>query len=117
MAERKINSSNSLNESWLEERCVLNKVLKLTGKRWVPEILLLVENGQNRFSSLKDNLPGISDNVLSTSLTELTSQGLIHKEIFAEVPLRVEYELTDSGKELARHLHALCQWGKLHIES
>ena len=116
MGERKFSSTNFLNETFLEEKCVLNKVIKIIGKRWVPEILLLIEEDINRFSTLKECLEGISDNVLSTSLNELVRLDIIKKRMYQEVPIRVEYYLSESGLGLVEHLHAICQWGKAHVE-
>lgn len=97
-------------------RCVLNKVLKLTGKRWLAEILLLIENDVNRFSQLKSNLKGISDNVLSANLNELMKAKLLTKTIYQQVPMKVEYRLSSSGKKLLVLLHKLCEWGKENLE-
>lgn len=116
MAKRKENSSNFLNETFLEQHCVLNKVLALVGKRWVTEILLLVEKQVNRFSELKIHLAGISDNVLSDSLTRLVKAGLLQKIIHQQVPQKVEYQLSKSGKTLVIQLHGLCEWGRVHVE-
>jgi DNA-binding HxlR family transcriptional regulator len=112
----KLNSSNQINEKLLEERCVLNKILKLTGKRWLAEILLLIESGVNRFSSLKNDMDGISDHVLSQNLNVLLSAGLLTKTTDQQVPVKVEYHLSQSGKELLVLLHGLCSWGKKYIE-
>lgn len=117
MSERKLTSTNLLNEAFLEERCVLNKVLKLASQRWAAEILLLTEIEPVRFSQLKLQLVGISDMALSRGLTELLAAGLLSKTVFQEVPVRVEYQLTRGGQELVGLLHALCQWGKLHVET
>jgi len=117
MTVKKTNSSNHANEILLEERCVINKVLKFIGKRWVAEILLLVEKDVNRFSQLKSNLEGISDNVLSSNLTALCKFGLLHKKIHEQVPLKVEYFLTTSGLQIMLQLHGLCTWGKRNIET
>ena len=114
---KKSNSSNQINQLLLEERCVLNKVLKLIGKRWLAEILLLLEADVNRFSQLKTNLEGISDNVLSINLNELRKAKLLSKTIYQQVPLKVEYHLTGSGKELLVLLHGLCSWGNENVES
>src|SRR2546428_1975732 len=97
MGKRKINSTNLVNEAFLEERCVLNKVVKIIGKRWVVEILLLIEKDFCRFSVLKEMLDGISDNVLSTNLNELVTSGFLQKKIYQQVPLKVEYSLSESG--------------------
>lgn len=116
MAIKKVNSSNRANELLLEERCVLNKVLRLTGKRWLAEILLLVENDVNRFSQLKANLKGISDHILSKNLNSLCTSGLLTKKIYQQVPLKVEYHLSPEGRTLLVQLHGLCAWGKKNIE-
>jgi DNA-binding HxlR family transcriptional regulator len=116
MALRKINSTNAINETFLQEKCILNKVLKIVGKRWVSEILLLVEKDILRFSEIKESLDGVSDNVLSQSLNELVNSGLLQKKIFQQVPLKVEYSLSKRGKSLVHQLHQLCQWGKQNVE-
>ena len=116
MGAKKRNSSNQINELLLEDRCVLNKVLKLTGKRWLAEILLLIEQDINRFSQLKTNMKGITDNVLSNNLNALLSAGLVTKKIYQQVPLKVEYHLSPSGIKLLVLLHGLCGWGKENIE-
>lgn len=115
MSKKKLNSTNTLNEYYLDERCTLNKVLRIVGKRWVSEILVLIKLDVSRFSNLKESLNGISDNVLSNVLNELVTAKLIEKEIFNEVPLRVEYRITDSGLTLVKVLHELCDWGKKNI--
>lgn len=116
MALQKSNSSNRINELLLEERCVLTKVLKLAGKRWLAEILLLIEKDVNRFSTLKSNLGGISDHILSKNLNVLCSSGLLTKSIYQQIPIRVEYELSVSGRDFLILLHGLCNWGKENVE-
>jgi DNA-binding HxlR family transcriptional regulator len=116
MAARKINSTNFANETFLEDRCVLNKVIKIIGKRWVPKILLMIEKDVRRFSALKEQLEGISDNVLGQSLNGLVKMNLLQKKIYNEVPLKVEYNLSAAGQTLMVQLHQLCSWGRLHVE-
>ena len=115
VSKKKLSSTNSLNEFYLDERCTLNKVLKIIGKRWVSEILVLIGQDVSRFSQLKECLTGISDNVLSSVLNELVKSKLIEKEIFQQVPLRVEYHITPGGADLTAVMHQLCNWGKRHI--
>jgi DNA-binding HxlR family transcriptional regulator len=115
MSIKKISSTNTLNELYLDERCTLNKVLRIIGKRWVSEILVLIKQDVSRFSYLKECLNGISDNVLSNVLNELVKADLIEKNIFNEVPLKVEYNITASGLELVNVMHELCNWGKKNI--
>ena len=115
MANKKITSTNAMNRDFVEDRCTLNKVLRIIGKRWVAEVLVLIRNDVSRFSQLKECLAGISDNVLATVLSELVKEALIEKQIFGEIPVRVEYKVTGKGRELTDLMSMLCKWGKLHI--
>jgi len=112
MSLRKTTSTNFQNEIFLDEKCVLNKVFKIIGKRWISEILLLIEKDVRRFTTIKDRLGGISDNVLSDCLSKLVRVNILEKKIYQEAPLKVEYYLTDSGRHLVGLLHNLCHWGK-----
>jgi DNA-binding HxlR family transcriptional regulator len=115
MANKKLTSTNAMNRDFLEDRCTLNKVLRIIGKRWVAEVLVLIRNDVRRFSQLKECLAGVSDNVLSTVLNELVKEGLVEKQIFSEIPVRVEYKVTGKGEELTDLMSSLCKWGKKHI--
>lgn len=112
MSSRKTSSTNFQNEIFLDEKCVLNKVFNIIGKRWMSEILLLIEKDVRRFTTIKDRLGGISDNVLSDCLNKLVGVSILEKKIYQQVPLKVEYYLTDSGQRLIELLHNLCHWGK-----
>lgn len=115
MSIKKFNSTNTLNEFYLDERCTLNKVLRIIGKRWVSEIIVLIKQDVSRFSDLKECLNGISDNVLANVLNELVKAELIEKEIVKDIPIKVEYHITKSGLELVNVMRDLCTWGKKHI--
>jgi DNA-binding HxlR family transcriptional regulator len=80
-------------------------ILKLLSKKWTIEILLALRSGA-RFSELKWSL-GISAKTLSARLQEFTKRGLIIKTIYAEVPVRVEYSLTEKGAKLAQIITAI----------
>jgi DNA-binding HxlR family transcriptional regulator len=114
MSLRKISSTNFQNEIFLDQKCVLNKVFKIIGKRWMSEILLLIEKDVCRFTTIKERLVGISDNVLSDCLNKLVGVNILEKKIYQQVPLKVEYYLTDSGRHLIELLHSLCRWGKTY---
>ena len=114
---KKINSSNNIHANLLDERCVVNTVMKIIGKRWMAEIIFLIENKINRFSTMKQELSGVSDQVLHTHLSLLHHYNVVEKVIHQQIPLKVEYSLTASGQALANHLHALCAWGKVNIEN
>jgi DNA-binding HxlR family transcriptional regulator len=112
MQERKTNSSNYLNQSFLQQKCALNELIYLLSKRWVTEVLFAIEEGNNRFSSLKDDLKFISDHILADRLRLLESNLFISKKIFNEIPLRVEYTLTEKGVELSSILGGLCDFAE-----
>jgi DNA-binding HxlR family transcriptional regulator len=110
MTERKLSSSNFSNQAFLEERCSLNELLNLLSKRWMTETILGIEEGINRFTSLKEELKFISDHILANRLRLLEDYKLIAKESFNEIPPRVEYTLTKSGKELCSLLDRFCNF-------
>ena len=110
MTNRKLSSTNYSNQVFLEERCSLNELINLLSKRWITEILFSSEEGNNRFTTLKEELKNISDNILADRLKLLEEYKLISKESFNEIPPRVEYTLTDTGHELSRLLDELCNF-------
>lgn len=112
MKERKTNSTNYLNQSFLEEKCALNELLFFLSKRWSTEILFCIEEGNNRFSGIKEELVHISDHILSDRLKLLEREGLISKRYFNVVPPRVEYSLTKRGMELSDLLDKLCKFAE-----
>ena len=112
MKERKTNSTNYLNQSFLEEKCPLNELLFFLSKRWSTDILFCIEEGNNRFSGIKEELMHISDHILSDRLKLLEKEGLISKRYFNVVPPRVEYSLTDRGRELSELLDKLCKFAE-----
>jgi DNA-binding HxlR family transcriptional regulator len=108
MAERKLNSTNYLNQSFLEEKCELNELLYLLSKRWLCETLFSIEEGHSRFTSIKEDLQYISDHILSDRLRQLERYGLVTRQSLDTVPPRVEYTITEKGMELSAHLDRLC---------
>jgi DNA-binding HxlR family transcriptional regulator len=112
MAERKTTSSNYLNQSFLEEKCALNELIYLLSKRWITEVLFSIEEGNNRFSNIKEDLRLISDHILADRLKLLENNGFITKIIAPDIHQRVEYNLTDKGKELSAMLETLCNFAE-----
>lgn len=110
MTNRKISSTNYSNQAFLAERCTLNELINLLSKRWITEVLFSIEEGNNRFTMLKDVLQHISDNILADRLKLLEEYKLISKESFNEMPPRVEYTLTNTGHELSNLLGELCDF-------
>lgn len=108
--ERKTSSTNYRNQSFLEGKCSLNELLDLVSKRWISEVLFCIEEGNNRFKNIREELKFISDTILADRLKLLEKYGLITKEYFDEVPPRVEYALTVNGLELCRLLEMMCDF-------
>jgi DNA-binding HxlR family transcriptional regulator len=108
MIKRKITSTNYINQSFLENKCPLNELLFLLSKRWTTDILFCIEEGNNRFSGIKEELKQISDHILADRLKSLEAAALIKKGIFYVVPPRIEYSLTERGRELCEMLDGMC---------
>jgi DNA-binding HxlR family transcriptional regulator len=112
MAERKLSSTNFYNQSFLEEKCALNELINLLSKRWMTEVLFSIEEGNLRFTSLKDDLEHISDHILADRLRFLEQHELIHKSYVPGNPPRTEYTLTSKGTELSELLGGLCDFAE-----
>lgn len=92
--------------------CKAAPILEWLGNKWTLAVLMKIsENEPVRFNELYRNIPSISEKVLSQTLKQLTTDGLIRRELFADVPPRVEYTMTDFGKSLLPHVESLINWG------
>ncbi len=112
---RKENSTNSRNERTINAVCGTAHALSIIGGRWKPTILhhLLVSE-KLRFGELRDQIRGISERMLVLQLRELEADGIITRMVYAEVPPRVEYALTDVGLSMREMLESISQWGMMH---
>jgi len=89
----------------------LHEAVELIGKRWSGAIIVvLLEGGAMRFSEIAQAIPQLSDRLLSERMKELESRGIVERRVHSDAPVRVEYELTDMGRELAPALHQLKSW-------
>lgn len=92
-------------------------MLEWLGNKWTLVVLVKIsENEPVRFNELFRNIPSVSEKVLSQVLKQLTVDGIIQREIFPDVPPRVEYSVTDLGKTLLPHVDALIKWGQENFE-
>lgn len=114
MAQRKENSTNSLNRKYITTDCNLTYSICLVGGRWKLLILCKLENGKLRFSALRNEICNITERMLTLQLRELESDGIVKRTVYAEVPPRVEYELTEMGTELIPIWKQLSNWGAKH---
>ncbi len=92
-------------------KCPVETTLKLIGDKWKILIIRDLLNGTRRFGELKKVCSGISQKVLTTNLRAMEDDGLVQRKVYAEVPPRVEYTLTDVGYSLAPVLNAMASWG------
>lgn len=93
------------------EDCPFRTVMDRLGDKWsVLIILILWEKGKLRFGELHERIDGISIKVLTSSLKTLEKDKFISREVYAEVPPRVEYQLTELGKELVPYIQQLSEW-------
>jgi DNA-binding HxlR family transcriptional regulator len=88
----------------------------ITG-RWKLEILWLLNQRMHRFGELRRGIPGITQHMLTTQLRELEADGMVKRTIYAEVPPRVEYEITERARTLKPVFAALLKWAKLHAST
>ena len=116
MTERKTSSTNYRNQSFLEEKCSLNELLDLVSKRWFSDVLFCIQEGNNRFKLIKDDLKYISDTILSDRLKLLERYSLITRIDYDEIPPKVEYSLSDYGRTFIPVMQSMAQWGLVHLE-
>jgi DNA-binding HxlR family transcriptional regulator len=100
-----------------EYTCSVELTLDILGGKWKSLILWhLSDLGTLRFSEVKKTLPGITQKMLTQQLRELESDGMILRKIYAQVPPKVEYSLTEEGRSLMPILSTMCKWGTEYYE-
>src|SRR5579872_1812579 len=90
------------------------RALKVISGRWKAIILYYLFDGPLRLSQLKQFMPEISQKVLIQQLREMEAHGIVHREVFRQVPPRVDYSATPLGFSFEPVLLALCKWGRQH---
>jgi DNA-binding HxlR family transcriptional regulator len=98
------------NEIETKEGCLAN-ALRILGNKWSALILRDLSDGPQRFGELEKSLQGISPRTLSQRLDDLEDCGIITKKTYAEAPPRVEYTITQKGRDFVPALQAMAQWG------
>ena len=94
--------------------CPIERSVRVLEGKWTLLILRELMDGTCRFGDLLRALPGASPKTLTERLRAMEAQGIVHREIYAEVPPRVEYSLTDLGRTLQPVMDALREWGANH---
>ena len=114
MSEIKQSSTNFSNKLALSDECSEAYASNMIGGQWTLVICSWLLSGKLRFSELKKKLPGITERMLSLQLRKLEEYKIISRTVYAEVPPRVEYELTQIGYALKSVIKELEAWGASH---
>jgi DNA-binding HxlR family transcriptional regulator len=99
----------------LAATCPTRQVVNRIGDRWSLLVLYALEGGTLRYQQLRREVDGVSQKMLTQTLRILERDGLVHREIFASVPPRVEYSLTPLGRGLAERIAVIRQWAYAHM--
>jgi DNA-binding HxlR family transcriptional regulator len=84
--------------------------IELIGRRWTGAILLSLSGGAERFHTLLEAVPGLSDRMLSERLKELEAEGIVRRTVLPTTPVTITYQLTEKGKALQGVMDAIGQW-------
>ncbi|MGC4048415.1 MAG: helix-turn-helix domain-containing protein [Paludibaculum sp.] len=102
--------------SVFSSRCPTRQVLDRIADKWSVLILRRLSDGTLRFAQLRRSVDGISQKVLTNTLRGLERDGLVRRRLYASVPPKVEYSLTDLGRSLGGLVEGICTWAESNIE-
>jgi DNA-binding HxlR family transcriptional regulator len=95
--------------------CPLTDLIDIIGGRWKVLCLWRLKEGKKRFTELRRQIPGVTQKMLTQQLRQLEADGLVSRKVFPQVPPKVEYQLTGTGRELCTLLVTLSKWATLHM--
>jgi DNA-binding HxlR family transcriptional regulator len=95
--------------------CATRLVLDRIGDKWTALVILLLADGPQRFTQLRGHVGRVAPKVLTQTLRRMERDGLVTREVFAEVPPRVEYALTDLGKSLTKPIAVIAEWAEVNV--
>ncbi len=104
------------NKDFNPNNCPVTHCMNKIGGKWKPIVLYLINLGKNRFSLLQKSIPEISKQMLVNQLRELEEDMLIERTIFAEIPPKVEYNLSEYGKTVLPIIATMADWGKVDMK-
>ena len=87
-----------------------HRAIELIGRRWTGAIISILLRSPCRFADLRAAIPEITDRMLSDRLQELEQEGVLERNVFPEIPVRIEYSLTKKGRALASAFEAIGEW-------
>lgn len=85
---------------------------EILGKKWTGLIVRVLLGGPKRFKEIKEQIPDMSDKMLTDRMKELEGADIVKRNVYPEMPVRIEYELTDKGKGLEPVIHSIQEWGE-----
>jgi len=98
----------------MEQNCPSREIMQRLGDKWTPLVLLTLSEGPQRFSVLRQQIGNVTPKVLTSTLRTLERDGLVKRTVFAQVPVRVDYELTEVGHSLQEPMGTLRRWSQEH---
>src|ERR1700678_2018038 len=98
-----------------QSECPLTALIDMIGGRWKVLALWCLRDGTKRFTELRRLMPGVTQKMLTQQLRQLEADGLVRREVFPQVPPKVEDSLTPTGEELSGLLSTLSKWAKAHM--
>jgi DNA-binding HxlR family transcriptional regulator len=115
---KKLSNPNVTNPQWdvFNGLCPTRQVLDRIADKWSVLVVRRLADGTLRFSQLRRAINGVSQKALTSSLRGLERDGIISRRLYASVPPRVEYSLTDLGRSLVKLVAGICSWSEAHIE-
>lgn len=96
--------------------CSVEAAISLIDGKWKCVILFHLLEGTARFNEIRRRIPGVTQRTLTNQLRELEADGLILRKVYAEVPPKVEYSLSDLGRSMTPILGALKEWGDANLD-
>lgn len=98
----------------LERQCPIETTIEVVGGKWKPLILYYLLDGTRRFGELQRCIPQVSRRMLTQHLRELEADGIVHREVYRQVPPKVEYSVTELGKTLEPVMLTMLAWGEAY---
>ena len=97
--------------------CALDVTMRFIGGKWKAVVIWYLRKEKKRFGELKSHIPDITDKMLSLQLKALEQDGIVSRKVYAQVPPKVEYQLTEEGASLIPIVEAIAQWGRTKAEA
>lgn len=114
--EKNSNAENLMVYREKEYKCPIDITLAVVGGKWKASILWHLSQDTMRFSDLQRQFSGTTRKMLTQQLRELEADGLVHREVYHQVPPKVEYSLTEKGRSIYPILDQMCEWGRMYLK-